>query len=107
MIIPNLVVGKDVYGHDLKCGDICSFDIELERPKCGKNIEKMMGMIIYDEDSYAFAFETLDNYAPLLLMYCAELRSIEKLFSASLDNFDNIPHGSDWKEIYNNNVKMF
>ena len=106
MMMQNLVVGIDRYGHKLQCGDICKFKINLQRPKCEEQIEEMKGMIIYDEDTYSFAFETLDNYAPLLLMQCTELRSIEKLFEANLDNFNNIPDGDKWKEIYNNNVRL-
>lgn len=104
MIIPNLIVGIDRYGHKLQNGDICKFKIILQRPKCEEKVEEMKGMIVYDEDTYSFAFETLDNYAPILLMNCAELRSIEKLFEANENNFDNIPNGDKWREIYNNNV---
>ena len=104
MIINNIIVGKDVYGHKLQCGDVCLFKVNLQRPKCEEKIEEMKGMVIYDEDTYSFAFETLDDYAPLLLMKCAELRSIEKLFEANKDNFDNVPDGDKWKEIYNNNL---
>ena len=104
MIINNIIVGKDVYGYKLQCGDVCLFKVNLQRPKCEEKIEEMKGMVIYDEDTYSFAFETLDDYAPLLLMKCAELRSIEKLFEANKDNFDNAPDGDKWKEIYNNNL---
>ena len=34
-------------------------------------------MIVYDPDSYAYAFETLDDYAPILCMYCAEYGSVK------------------------------
>ena len=105
MIMNNVIVGTDKYGHKLQCGDICKFDIKLQHSKCEEKIETIKGMIVYDEDSYGFAFETLDEYAPLLLMYCAELRTIEKLFEANKNNFDNIPDGEKWREIYNNNVK--
>lgn len=104
MIIQNLVIGNDRYKHKLMCGDICLFKINLQRPKCEEKIEEMKGMIIYDEDTYSFAFETLDEYAPLLLMKCAELRSIEKLFEANADNFQFMPDGDKWKKIYNNNI---
>ena len=66
----------------------------------------MRGMIVYDEDSYAYAFETLDDFAPLLCMYCVEYRTVEKLFEANIDNFNNIPDGEKWKEVYNNNVRL-
>lgn len=63
MIIPNLVIGTDRYGHKLHCGDICKFEIKLQRHKCEDKVKKMKGMIVYDEDSYAYAFETLDDFA--------------------------------------------
>ena len=105
MIIPNLIIGTDRYGHKLQCGDICSFEIKLQRPKREEEIEELKGMIVYDEDSYAYAFETLDDYAPILCMYCAEYGSVKKLFEANADNFNNIPDGDKWKEIYNSNLK--
>jgi hypothetical protein len=37
-------------------------------------------------------------------MYCAEYKSIEKLFEANANNLNNIPDGDKWKEIYNNNL---
>lgn len=104
MIIRNISVGEDAYGHKLQCGDICIFKINLQRPKCEEKIEEMKGMIIYDEDTYSFAFEALDNYASVLLMSCAEFKSIEKLFDSNSINFSNMPDGDRWKEIYNNNV---
>lgn len=106
MIIPNLVIGTDRYGHKLHCGDICKFEIRLQRPKCEEKVEEMKGMIVYDEGSYAYAFETLDDFSPILCMYCAEYRTVEKLFEANIDNFNNIPDGEKWKKIYNNNVRL-
>lgn len=106
MIIPNLVIGTDRYGHKLHCVDICKFEIKLQRHKCEDKVKKMKGMIVYDEDSYAYAFETLDDFAPILCMYCAEYRTVEKLFEANIDNFNNIPDGDKWREIYNNNVML-
>ena len=106
MIIRNLIVGTDKYGHKIECGDICKFKIKLQRPKKEAKIEELKGMVIYDEDSYAFAFETLDDYAPLLLMYCAELHSIEKIFSSNLETFENIPNGERWKEIFIKEVNV-
>lgn len=104
MIIPNLVVGKDKNGYDLKCGDLCNFKVNLHRPGYEGVIETMKGMIVYDEDSYAFAFETLDSFARILLIHRVEEDSIEKMFEASVDNFKTIPNGKSWKSIYNKNV---
>ncbi len=106
MIIPNLIIGKDRHGHKLHCGDICSFKIKLKRSKQEEEIEELKGMIVYDEDSFAYAFETLDDDAPLLCMYGVEYRTVEKLFEANADNFNNIPDGDKWKEIYNNNLMV-
>lgn len=106
MIINSIIIGKDIHGHKLQCGDICLFRVNLKRPKCEEKIEEMKGMIVYDEDEYSFSFETLDDYAPLLLMNCEGLISIEKLFEANSSNFNNIPDGEKWREIYNNNVMV-
>lgn len=106
MIIPNLVIGNDKYGYKLQCGDICRFKIKLQRPKREKKVEELKGMIIYDPDSYAYAFETLDDYAPILCMYCTEYGSVEKLFEANENNFNNITDGDKWKEIYNSNLMV-
>lgn len=104
MIIPNLIIGTDKHGNKLQCGDICKFEIKLQRTKRDEEIEELRGMIVYDESSYAYAFETLDDYAPILCMYCAEYGTIEKLFEANAVNFDNIPDGDKWREIYNSNL---
>lgn len=107
MIIPNIVIGKDKYGHHLHCGDICNFKVQLQRPKCKPSVEEIQGMIVYDESSYAYAFITLDDYAPILCMYCIEdYHSIEKIFEANSDNFKNMPNGEQWKELYNSHVKI-
>lgn len=106
MIIPNIIIGTDKYGNKLFCGDVCLFEIKLRRPKEEEKIEKLKGMIVYDEDSYAFSFETLDGFAPILCMYCAEYGSVEKLFEANATNFSNVPDGDLWKGIYNNNVRI-
>lgn len=104
MIIPNLIIGTDTNGHKLQCGDICSFEVKLGRTKENET-EELKGMIVYDEDSFAYAFETLDDYAPTLCMYCAEYGTIKKLYEANDDNFNSIPDGGKWKEIYENNMK--
>ena len=106
MIIPNLIIGHDKHGHPLKCGDICSFIVTLQDDKDSINGTEytLKGMIIYDEDSYAYAFETLFSKAPLLLMYTAEYRTIEKLFDSNETNFEFIPDGDKWREIYKNNI---
>lgn len=104
MFIPNLIIGTDRFGHKLQCGDICSFKVKLQRPNREVEVEELKGMIVYDQDSYAYAFETLDDFIQILCMHCAEYRSIKKLFEANADNFNNIPNGDKWKEIYNRNL---
>lgn len=98
----NIIIGTDKYGHKLQLGDICLFKVKLQGSK--NDADEMKGMIVYDEDSYSFAFETLEDNAPLLLMNCAELGSIEKLYEANINNLSNISNGNKWKKIYNNNV---
>lgn len=111
MILNNVIIGTDSCGNSLKCGDICSFKIKLQRrkisenePNLENNIETMLGMIIYDEDYFAFAFETLDNYAPVLLMERAELYSIKRIYEANYSNFNSMKQGDEWRDIYNNNL---
>lgn len=106
MITHNLVIGTDKYGYKLQCGDICSFKVKLQRPNREEEVEELIGMIIYDPDSYAYAFETLDDFAPILCMYCAEYGSVQRLYEASVDNFNNIPNGDKWKEIYIKNLMV-
>lgn len=100
MMISNLIIGVDNFGHKLQCGDICGFKIKNRNDE----IIELKGMIVYDDDSYAFAFETLDDSTPILCMCCVECGTIEKLFEANANNFDNIPDGNKWKEIYNKNL---
>lgn len=103
MITPNLIIGKDNYGHKLQCGDICSFKTLVCRDTEPK-WEYMKGIILYDESSFSFAFITLDDFVPMILM--SKVFDIEKLFEANIDNFNNIPDGKMWKEIYNSNAKL-
>lgn len=65
-------IGIDRKGNELQIGDICTFKL--------KN-EKYEGMIVYDEESYAFAFEMKNDSFPMLLMYKADFESIEKIIN--------------------------
>ena len=106
MIVKNLIIGKDNKGNILQCGDICLFEIKLQRPNTSEaKVERMIGMIVYDEDSFAYAFETLDDFAPMLLMYCAELGSVEKIYD--IEEVKRIPivNYNKWIEIYNHNLE--
>ena len=90
------VIGKDSKGNELKVGDKCSFIVKLSRPtnkliltKTGGFVtydkvyeekeEKMEGVIVYDEDSFSYAFSIDDYYCPLLLMSVVEYGTIEKV----------------------------
>jgi hypothetical protein len=95
MIIRNLIVGCDRYGHDLKCGDICKYKIADNK--------FTWGMIFYSEEDYAFAFEQLDDKFPVLLMSRAELDTIEKISNCEYLN-DEFPDKEKWIEIFQNNL---
>lgn len=88
MVIQNMVVGKDRFGKELRCGDICSFQLRMDNDKKNKQeLKNLKGIIIYDEDAYAFAFETLDDRIPEILMYVAEYGSIEYEVSIKGEGF--------------------
>lgn len=65
-------IGIDIHGNKLQVGDICTFKF--------KN-EKYEGIIMYDEESYAFAFEMKNDSFPRLLMYKADFESIERIIN--------------------------
>lgn len=65
-------VGFDKNGAKLNIGDICSFNIDKE---------KYEGIIMYDEDVYAFVFEMKDDKFPAVYMLKADLDSIEKIIN--------------------------
>lgn len=81
-------IGYDNEGKPLFVGDTCEFLLKLSRPtneydRQGKRIYstdicRLSGTIVYDHDSYAYAFKTCDDYCPIILMYCAEYGSIKK-----------------------------
>lgn len=83
-------IGFDKNGNALQMGDICSFKLKKEKHE---------GMIVYDEESYAFAFEMKDNNFPMLLMCKADFGSIEKIINVMStkvnDKYDF------YREIYN------
>lgn len=94
MIIQSFTVGCDKWGYPLICGDICKYKI---------NKKEYRGMIIYDEDSYAFAFEQLDNQFPIIMMDKIDYGTIEKLLNIR----DINPEFSDcnkWIDLYNANL---
>jgi hypothetical protein len=101
IIMLAITVGTDRCGRKLFVGDICLFKAQL-----GESMHELKGMIIYDEDTYSFAFTTLDNYLPIILMGCVELGSIEKLYEGNQSNFQNMPNGARWKKIYNSYMML-
>lgn len=54
----------------LQVGDICAFKIDKKQYE---------GMIMYDEDVFAFVFEMEDDKFPCVYMLKADLDSIEKI----------------------------
>ena len=99
MIINNIIIGVDSRGNKLECGDICLFNYKNER----EEVIKSKGLIIYDEDSYSFVFEQLDDNFPLLLMNKVERDTIIKLYHIThMDKFTT--SAEKWVEIYNSNL---
>lgn len=62
-------VGVDSKGCELNIGDICKFKIEKQEYE---------GMIMYDEDVFAYVFEMKNDKFPCVKMSVAELGSIER-----------------------------
>ena len=65
-------VGFDKKNDKLQIGDICTFTI---------NKVKYEGMIMYDEDVFAYVFEMEDDKFPSVFMLKADLGSIEKIIN--------------------------
>lgn len=63
-------IGFDKNNEKLQMGDICIFTIGRGRYE---------GIIIYDEESFSFAFEMEDETFPMILMSAVERGSIEKI----------------------------
>jgi hypothetical protein len=82
-------VGKDKNNQELRLGDICKFTIK------GKEYE---GMIIYEEDYFAYAFEMLDDNFPVVLMSKADLGSIEKIINVWSTNI-NDPTYAEYRKL--------
>lgn len=102
MVIQNLIVGIDKHGKELRCGDICNFQLRVTGRRKDV-IKNMKGVIVYDEDSYAFAFATLDESAPILLMHAVEYGSIEYEVSIQGNAFiERCNNGGLRKSIYCN-----
>ena len=67
-----MIIGYDNKNQKLDCGDICKFTID------NKEYE---GMIIYDEESFAYALEMKDDKFPIVLICKTDFNSIEKIIS--------------------------
>ena len=72
----NYSVGNDKNGYELAFGDICKFKLEVDLEE-----REYEGMIVYDEESFAYAFEMKDDNFPIVLMSKACLNSIEKIIN--------------------------
>lgn len=57
------MIGADSKGQNLDIADICSFKIEIEG-----EAKELEGMVVYDEESFAYAFEMQDDNFPIVLM---------------------------------------
>lgn len=89
-------VGYDKHNNELFEGDICKFEIVLAYPvnewdsrgnrKYVDRNTTLYGKIIYDDESYAYAFETNCHTAPVLVMHCINECSIEKTNLTELPN---------------------
>ena len=76
----------------LDIGDICTFTIKKV---------KYEGMIMYDEDVFAYVFEMKDYKFPSVYMLKADLGSIEKIINIYSTNM-NDEYGF-YRELYNKN----
>lgn len=83
-------IGFDAQGNKLQLGDICEFKFK------NKDLE---GIIIYDESSYAFAFEMKDDNFPMLLMKNANFDSIKKIINVTETKLDD--EYEFYRRIYN------
>lgn len=99
MIVKDFVVGSDKKGIELRCGDVCSF--LLPSVVSGAS-HHMKGIIMYDPDTYSYVFETLDPYAPVIMMSAALPHSIEYIDTYTEDNTEMW----QWKMIYDRNVAL-
>ena len=86
MIMNGFIVGPDRKGKELRCGDICTFKLEMTTKR--KSTEKRMrGMISYSPNDFAYVFLTLDDTAPMLYMNAAVVGSIEYEISVCKNGF--------------------
>ena len=88
-------LGHDNKHQELSIGDICKFKIEDREYE---------GMVVYDEESFAYAFEMKDDKFPIVLMSIADLGSIEKIINV----WSNQPNKDDYgfyRELVNENSR--
>lgn len=96
MIILNLVIGKDINGEDLKCGDICNYEVYGIR---------RTGMIVYSETIFTFMFQQLSENFQAIPMNCVNMETIEKVISITGSKLNRrMPLRKQWKAIYNGNL---
>ena len=71
-------IGNDKNGMELEIGDICKFELKI-----GTEQKEYEGMIIYDEDTFSYAFEMKDDNFPIILMQKAYLFTINKIINVT------------------------
>ena len=84
MIIRNLVVGTDRNGHKLCCGDVC---------KDNSTGEKVM--LMYNSIQMRVVGRTIGG-----TMVDVKSIMLEKLFDGNSENFNSLPDGKEWEELY-------
>lgn len=99
MLLKNITIGKDKNGRNIHCGDICAFPATLNDNGIIET-KTMLGMFVYDDATYTFAFATLDDTIPLLTYNIAKINRVEKMFDVNKYGFSGIPNADKWKALY-------
>jgi hypothetical protein len=73
-------IGYDNKGQELQMCDVCKFTIDKVEYK---------GMIVYDDQEYAFMFEMLDDTFPSVYMHKVDSSSIEKIVNVYSTNVND------------------
>ena len=67
-------IGNDKNGKALNIGDICKFELKI-----GTEQKEYEGIVVYDEETFSYAFEMKDDNFPTILMQKACISSIDKI----------------------------
>ena len=87
-------IGYDKKGKLLNIGDICKFEVEVNFRK-----KECEGIIIYDEETFSYAFEMKDDNFPIVLMNKVYMNSIKKIINV-METMDR--EYEFYKKIYEN-----